>query len=63
MQPKPTLWEANPNLKALLLVLIFVFLLSGIGLTVFTVWSNRYRQQVYDETQATLQSIQEKNNH
>lgn len=63
LQPKPNIWEQNPRLKNLLLVLIFVFLCSGIGLTLFSVWSNKYRQQAYEETQATLQNIKLKSNH
>lgn len=50
----PTIWETNPKLKTLLLVLIFVFLFSGIGLTAFSVWGNNYRQKVYEETKAGL---------
>jgi|GEM_PF-6764653 len=54
MTPPPTIWQANPKLKSLLLVLIFVFLISGIGLAVFSFMQNRYRQQLYAETQAGL---------
>jgi hypothetical protein len=61
LQPQPnmppTIWETNPHLKKLLLVLIFVFLFSGIGLTVFAVWSNQYREQAYEQTQAELQKL------
>ena len=52
--PKSTLWEANPKLKGLLLVLIFVFLFSGMGLVVFAQWQSSYRQKIYEETQAGL---------
>lgn len=53
-QPAKTIWASNPHLKTLLLVLIFVFLFSGIGLVVFAQWSNSFRQQVYEQTQAGL---------
>ncbi len=49
-----SIWVNNPQLKTLLLVLIFVFLGSGIGLVVFAQWQNQYRQQVYNDTQAGL---------
>lgn len=51
---QPSIWETNPKLKALLLVLIFVFLFSGIGLVVFAQWGGAYRQKIYDETKAAL---------
>lgn len=51
---QPNIWETNPTLKTLLLVLIFVFLFSGIGLVVFAQWSGSYRQKVYEETRAAL---------
>ena len=50
----PTIWESNPKLKILLLILIAVFLFSGMGLTVFAVFQNEYRQKIYYETQAAL---------
>ncbi len=52
--PKPNIWEQNPKLKSLLLVLIVIFLVSGMGLTLFAVWGQQYRQQVYEETEAGL---------
>ncbi len=57
MQPQPTrqsVWETNPNLKILLLVLIVVFLFSGIGLVVFSQVQSNNREKVYEETQAGL---------
>ena len=51
---QPTIWETNPKLKALLLVLIFVFLFSGMGLVVFAQWGGAYRDKLYQETQAAL---------
>jgi hypothetical protein len=60
---KTDFWTRNPNLKTLLLVLIFVFLISGIGLAIFTAWSNNYRQQAYDQTQAALQTLKSNNKH
>lgn len=53
-KPQPTIWVANPKLKMLLVVLIVVFLASGIGLVVFAQWSMAYRQQIYEQTQAGL---------
>lgn len=47
-------WQANPWLKMFLFVFIVVFLFSGIGLVVFSVWSKQYRQKVYEETQKSL---------
>lgn len=54
LEPKPNMWETNPRLKMLSLVFIFVFLFSGIGLVIFSVWSNQYRQQIYNETEQSL---------
>ncbi|HYV33585.1 MAG TPA: hypothetical protein VE973_01945 [Candidatus Limnocylindria bacterium] len=56
LQPtiQPTIWETNPKLKTLLLVLIVVCFLSGIGLVIFSQWSNNYREQVYEETVSGL---------
>ncbi|MFA5990683.1 MAG: hypothetical protein WC794_00345 [Candidatus Doudnabacteria bacterium] len=54
LEPKPDMWEANPKLKMLSLVFIFVFLFSGIALVVFSVWSNQYRQKIYEETVSSL---------
>ena len=54
IQPKPDIWESNPKLKSLLLLLIVVFLLCGIGLAVFAQVQNNYRQKVYEETKAGL---------
>ncbi len=48
------MWETNPKLKMLSLVFIFVFLFSGIALVIFSVWSNQYRQKIYEETQNSL---------
>lgn len=53
-QPKQDFWDQNNKLKPLLLVLIFVFLISGIFLVALTVWQNNYRQKVYEETKANL---------
>lgn len=61
-QPKPampTIWEANPKLKTLLLVLIFVFLASGIGLVIFAQVQAEYRQKIYEETKAGLPKHEE----
>lgn len=54
IQPKSDIWQNNPKLKGLLLVLIFVFLFSGIALVIFSVWSNQYRQKIYEETESLL---------
>ncbi len=54
LEPKPNMWETNPKLKMLSLVFIFVFLFSGIALVIFSVWSNQYRQKIYEETQSSL---------
>ena len=59
-QQEPTIWEQNPKLKMLLLILIGVFLLSGIGLVIFQQWSTSYRQKVYEETQSGLPTHQVK---
>lgn len=53
-QPKQDFWDQNNKLKPLLLVLIFVFLISGIFLVALTVWQSNYRQKVYEETKANL---------
>ncbi len=50
----PTIWESNPKLKKLLLVLIVVFLLCGILLAFFSVWQKQYRQEIYYETEGGL---------
>ncbi len=50
LKPQPDIWESNPKLKSLLLVLIAVFLISGIGLAVFAQVQNNYRQKVYEDT-------------
>ncbi|HYV33401.1 MAG TPA: hypothetical protein VE973_00945 [Candidatus Limnocylindria bacterium] len=49
-QPPLTIWETNPKLKSLLVVLIVILLISGIGLQVFSIWSQNYKQKVYEET-------------
>jgi hypothetical protein len=54
MEQQPTIWESNPRLKTLLLVLIVVFFLSGVGLVVFSQWSTSFRQKVYEETESGL---------
>lgn len=53
-QAKPNVWEANPHLKNLLAILIFVFLGSGMFLIVLMQMQNRYREQIYEDTQASL---------
>lgn len=53
-QSKPNFWDQNNKLKPLLLVLIFVFLISGIFLVALTVWQHNYRQKIYEETKAGL---------
>ena len=50
LKPQPDIWESNPKLKSLLLVLIVVFLFCGIGLAVFAQVQNGYRQKVYEDT-------------
>ncbi len=54
---KPTVWEANPRLKTLLLVLIFVFLASGFFLIILMQAQNQYRQKIYTDTQNALLKI------
>ena len=55
LQPSPeTVWTSNPHLKTLLLVLIFLFLLSGIGLTVLKVIGQNYREQIYSDAVVNL---------
>ena len=49
-QLQPTIWENNPKLKTLLLILVVVFFLCGIGLVIFQQWSNSYREKIYEET-------------
>lgn len=48
------IWEANPKLKVLLLVLIFVFLASGIALVVLSQIGQNYRQKLYEQTENSL---------
>jgi|GEM_PF-6345904 len=54
LEPKPNMWEANPRLKMLSLVFIFVFLFSGIGLVILSQVQNNYRQKIYQETVDSL---------
>ncbi|MDE2312457.1 MAG: hypothetical protein KGJ93_05240 [Patescibacteria group bacterium] len=51
---KPSVWATNSHLKTLLLVLIFVFLGSGIFLAVLIQVQNQYRQNLYVQTQNSL---------
>ncbi len=54
VQIEPDIWEKNTHLKNLLLVLIFVFLASGVVLVSLSVWQSKYRQKIYEETEAGL---------
>lgn len=48
LQAKPTLWQTNPKLKGLLLILIFVFLACGLSLVVLN------QIQAYSDYQNSL---------
>lgn len=59
-QIKPSFWVVNRHLKILLLVLIVVFLFSGVALAAMPLMQQQYRQKIYDETVAGLPKHQPK---
>ena len=54
MSPPSTFWEDNPKLRSLLLVLIAIFLLSGLVLVVLSQMQQSYRNKIYLETEQSL---------
>lgn len=48
------MWETNPKLKKLLIVLIVILVLSGIVLLILAQVQTVYRQKIYEQTESAL---------